>query len=52
MAGGEPGGRSSDLPVRTASAIVMVLVSGAALWLGGWFWTIFTGLIAAGVLYE
>src|SRR5690606_12912940 len=44
--------KTSDLGVRTASAIVMLAGTGAALWLGGWFWTIFAGLVAAGVLWE
>lgn len=57
MAGGEarvqgakPG--ASDLPVRFASAIVMLVVAGGALWLGGWFWTGFVVLLALGVLWE
>ncbi len=45
-------GKKSDLPVRAASAVGMVAVSGAALWLGGWFWTVFVVAIAAGVLWE
>jgi phosphatidate cytidylyltransferase len=42
----------SDLPVRLASAIVMLVIAGAALWLGGWFWTGFVALIACGVVWE
>lgn len=42
----------SDLGVRVASALVMVTLAGMALWLGGWAWTIFVALIAAGVLFE
>ncbi|MEE4316217.1 MAG: phosphatidate cytidylyltransferase [Erythrobacter sp.] len=42
----------SDLPVRLGSAVVMLVVSGGALWLGGWVWTGFVGLLAAGVLWE
>lgn len=42
----------SDLGPRVVSAIVMVAVTGAALWLGGWAWLIFVGLVAAGVLWE
>ena len=42
----------SDLPVRLASAIVMLVVAGGALWLGGWFWTAFVALLAGGVLWE
>ncbi|MFM7349922.1 MAG: phosphatidate cytidylyltransferase [Erythrobacter sp.] len=43
---------TSDLPVRFASAIVMLVVAGTALWLGGWFWTGFVVLLALGVLWE
>lgn len=42
----------SDLPVRFASAIVMLVLAGGALWLGSWFWTGFVGLLALGVLWE
>ncbi len=44
--------KKSDLPVRAASALGMVAVAGAALWLGGWFWALFVAAIAAGVLWE
>lgn len=43
---------ASDLPVRFASAIVMLVLAGGALWLGGWFWTAFVVLLALGVLWE
>ena len=43
---------ASDLPVRLASAIVMLVVAGGALWLGGWFWTAYVVLLAGGVLWE
>jgi phosphatidate cytidylyltransferase len=43
---------ASDLPVRLASAVVMLVVAGGALWLGGWFWTAFVVLLAGGVLWE
>lgn len=55
MADGEApvaGVRVSDLPVRLASAIVMLVIAGAALWLGGWFWSAFVALLAGGVLWE
>lgn len=42
----------SDLPVRLGSAIVMLVISAGALWLGGWFWTGFVGVLALGVLWE
>ncbi len=44
--------KSSDLAVRTASAIVMVAVAGAALWHGGWVWAAFVGAVGLGVLWE
>lgn len=46
------GGKKSDLPVRAASAVVMVAVAGTALWLGGWVWMAFVALVALGVLWE
>lgn len=48
----EPQPKNSDLPVRVASAVVMVAVVGTALWLGGWIWRVFVGLIALGVIWE
>lgn len=48
----DPKAGVSDLPVRLASAIVMLVLAGAALWLGGWFWTVFVALIACGVVWE
>ncbi len=44
--------KKSDLPVRAASAVVMVAVAGTALWLGGWVWTAFVVMVALGVLWE
>jgi phosphatidate cytidylyltransferase len=44
--------KKSDLGVRTGSAVVMLAVTGTALWLGGWWWTALVALVAAGVLYE
>jgi phosphatidate cytidylyltransferase len=44
--------RKSDLRVRALSAIVMVAVAGAAVWLGGWPWTAFVVLVALGVFRE
>lgn len=44
--------KNSDLPVRVASAIVMVAIAGTALWLGGWLWISFVALLAVGVFYE
>lgn len=48
----DPRAGVSDLPVRLASAIAMLAVAGAALWLGGWWWIGFVALIACGVLWE
>ena len=48
----QPQPNKSDLPVRAASAFVMLLVAGAALWLGGWLWTAFVVAVAVGVLWE
>jgi phosphatidate cytidylyltransferase len=48
----DPNAGASDLPVRFASAIVMLVLAGGALWLGGWFWTGFVALLALGVLWE
>ena len=44
--------KKSDLPVRAASAVVMIAVAGTALWLGGWWWTVFVTAVALGVLWE
>jgi phosphatidate cytidylyltransferase len=41
-----------DLKVRTASAIVMIAVAGSALWAGGWVFTTFVAIVAAGLLWE
>lgn len=52
MADAEMPAKRSDLGVRTVSALVMVAVAGAALWLGGWAWAAFVALVGAGVLWE
>ncbi len=44
--------KKSDLPVRIVSAVVMVAVAGAALWLGGRTFNAFAILVGAGVLWE
>lgn len=44
--------KTSDLPVRTASAVVMLAVSGGALWLGGTVLDIFIGAVALLALLE
>lgn len=43
---------SSDLPLRAVSAVAMIVVAGVALWLGGWWYAGFVGLVAIGVLHE
>lgn len=42
----------SDLGVRASSAAAMILVAGAALWLGGLLWIGFVMLVALGVAWE
>lgn len=44
--------RTSDLPKRAASAVVMVLVAGTALWLGGFVRDMFFVLIGVACLLE
>ncbi len=44
--------KNADLPVRLASALVMVGVASFLLWLGGWFWVAFVALLAGLVLWE
>jgi len=51
MAGAEPS-RTSDLATRTVSALVMLVVSGFALWAGGWAWLVFVLVIGIGVWFE
>ncbi len=41
-----------ELAIRVASAIVMVVIAAAALWLGGLVWMGFVAVIAGGVLWE
>ena len=47
-----PEPKKSDLGTRALSAVVMVAVAGTALWLGGWWWTVFVAAVALGVLWE
>lgn len=44
--------RTSDLPVRVASAAVMLVVAGAALWAGGVWLDLFVGSVALACLAE
>ncbi len=48
----EPASRKSDLPVRAASAVIMLAVAGTALWLGGMWKTGFIALVGLAVLGE
>ena len=48
----EPAPRKSDLGVRVVSAVVMVAVAGAALWLGGWWWPLFVLIVATACFFE
>lgn len=48
----QPTPKNADLPVRVASAIVVVGIALTALWLGGWIWAGFAMVVAGGVLYE
>lgn len=52
MAGAESNPKTSDLGVRTLSALVMLGVAGTALWFGGAAWMLFVMAVAAGVLWE
>ena len=52
MADAEVPAKKPDLMVRTLSAVVMVTVTGIALWWGRGVWAVFVGLVAAGVLWE
>lgn len=51
MAGGEPS-RTSDLLTRTVSALVMLVLSGFALWAGGAAWLVFVLVVGIGVWFE
>jgi phosphatidate cytidylyltransferase len=44
--------KKPDLPVRVASALVMIAVAGGALWLGGMVWTVFVLAVGIGVWLE
>lgn len=44
--------KNADLPVRAASAVVMIALAGTALWLGGQVWVGFVALIALGTYWE
>lgn len=44
--------KASELPVRMASAVVMLAVAGAALWAGGLWWGLFVGAVGSGVAWE
>lgn len=44
--------RTADLRVRTISALLMLVISGTALWLGGMAWLIFVLVVGIGVWIE
>lgn len=44
--------KNSDLKTRALSAVVMMAVSGGALWIGGPVFTVFAALLAIGLLWE
>ncbi|GGD73126.1 phosphatidate cytidylyltransferase [Croceicoccus mobilis] len=44
--------RTSDLPKRAASAVVMLLAAGVCFWLGGWFVDGLIGAVAAACYWE
>ena len=52
MADDKTPAKKSDLPVRAASAVVMVAVVGAALWLGGVIWVLFVLAVEMGLYWE
>jgi len=52
MVGSNVRTQNSDLGVRTVSAVVMLALSGGALWAGGLLWAVFVMLVAMGLLWE
>lgn len=44
--------KKSDLPVRFASAVVMIALSGFALFMGGLTWAVFVAAVGTGVYWE
>lgn len=48
----EPASKNADLPVRVASAVVMVAVAGGAVWAGGLVFTLFLLALAGGLIWE
>jgi phosphatidate cytidylyltransferase len=52
LADAEPTAKRSDLPVRTASALVMLTLAGSAFWLGGWVLAGFIVAVGLGILVE
>ncbi len=44
--------KNSDLKTRALSALVMIIVSGGALWAGGIIFTLFVALLAIGLVWE
>ncbi|OYX91941.1 MAG: hypothetical protein B7Y74_13305, partial [Novosphingobium sp. 35-62-5] len=44
--------KNADLPVRVASAVVMLAIAGAAFWAGGLVLDLFVAAVAFGVFVE
>lgn len=44
--------KTSDLPVRAASAAVMIVLAAGALWAGGSVWHVFVALVAGACFFE
>lgn len=42
----------SDIGIRTATGLGVLIVAGLALWLGGWWWRAFVIIVAIGVYAE
>lgn len=48
----KPAGKNADLPVRIASAVVMVAVAGGAVWAGGLVFSLFLLALGGGLMWE
>ena len=44
--------KSNDLPIRVASAAVMIVISVSCAWFGGFGWAILAAFVMGGVAYE
>jgi phosphatidate cytidylyltransferase len=52
MTGVDEAAKKSDLGVRTGSALVMLAVTVAAFWAGGWIFSLFLAVILLGLMWE